>query len=442
MSVAQKLKSVKRDGNFVALTYLSGEDTEITKRMTVDEFDRQLGMLKQFNLTHTFVSEEVEAGSDSGVAVGQLFELKKDILEEVNDKIGLLNNNYKSLKDFMATVQVHRDKFHENLQQEASASLNAVTAIMDRAVDVQASTTQQIADKETVLKGIISDIENRNEWTWEEARKTQNEVDRSKKDLAAFKGSLSEQFDVLFNDAEKLQSDFKLKFRKLEENQRVFIEEKSVETKKLLSGYRAALADKSEFLQKTKADEYKQSYLDNELTRRTEIEHERARSVVDGMQNLQSKIQQRAQLLESKIEEQSGYLDSVFDEIRGGVDGFSEEITTYVSELTESREILREELVQIEKDVALSQRRIVQVNKVFSYFASLMENSPERLNTMLQRMESFSTEWDDRYKFVMDFLEQGVLVDEADKPVKETLREVPVEEVSSVKKSLWKKFWE
>ncbi len=441
MSLVQKLKSVQRDGGFVVLTYDAGDNTEITKRVSAEEFDRQLSLQKRFALTQSYAIDEIE---DDGLAVvEQLFEVKKELLDEMNARFDLVNSNYASLKDFMSTVQMQRDKFHKNLQQEASANLQVVTDVMSEASKVQEVALAQISDKEVLLKTIISDIEERKSWTWEEARKIHNEVDRSNRELGAFKVSVEEKFDVLFGRAQDALASITVRLRDIESKQSKYIDEKNVETTKLLQEYRVGLADKTEFLAKAEENEYKQVYLDNELFRRTEVEQVKTKVVIEGVADLQKRVKVQSQRLAAKIEKQSDYLEKVYTEAEGGVGGFSDESLVFIKELAEFRSSVADEIDSIQADVTSYQRKTIQVNKIFRHFIDILEDTPETLSRLLKKMESVSGEWDERFAFLVDHLEQGSLVRDVfnDEDVEEVVADEDEAPESIEKKSWWGKMW-
>ncbi len=436
---SHKLKSIDRDGKTVVLTYDAGEGTEIVKRVSTDEFDRELSLLKRFQLSQDIEQDELP---DEGLDfVNEILETKKDLLQEMNDRFDLVNSNYSALKDFMSTVQMQRDKFHENMTKEAESSLQAVTTLMGASAEIQETALKQIMDKETLLKNIMSDIETRNEWTWEESRKTQNEVAKSRKGLELFKNNTQTEFENLFSEVREVLGQVAFKLREMEKKQTEHVEVSTKDTKALLSQYRSALSDKTEFLKQEEEDKYKDTYLNNELSRRTQVEKDKTSAVLSSASDLEKRVSAQANKLTSKVAKHSEYLSKVTEEAENGVAGFSDATLDFIQSLNKSRQELEHEIEKIRTEVSSCQRKITQVNRIFKHFTGIVESEQGRLLALLQKTEQVSEDWDDSFAFLMTHLDEGSLLNELQGDAEETDTDEVKEQPKTTNKGSWK-FWE
>lgn len=391
MSLEGRLESVVQDGDEVVLTYRESDTTSTVRRLQLSEFERQFGMLSLFNKNKEPITVDPAKDDPEIDTLQELANFRQEVLEDLKKRAALLQASYDSLKDFITTTLVQREKLASGLNDSTGKSLASVAMLLEQAKEAQNKALETIIGRDQTIRAIMSDLETRKEWTWDNARRVQREVELSNAALAEFKAKTEKQIiDMNVALTAKMNS-FDGMLAKLQTDKDIMIKGVVSDAERLIAQYRTALDDKSEMLKLAQVDSYKQSYLESELVRRTAMETEKAGIAQRQFDAFQKKIEDRLGAIRVALAEQDKKLDAAFE---GPVDS----VRSILKEETfaDIQKAIDKETIEVEGLKAKlneCESKAVKVRELLSIFTKTLQEAPEETFDLVEQLDARSKVW-------------------------------------------------
>jgi hypothetical protein len=394
MSLEGRLESVVQDGDEVVLTYREGDNTHMVRRLPLPEFERQFGMLALFNKNKEPVKVEKPEIPEINT-LQELANFRTEVMEEMRKRESLLRASYDSLKDFMTTAVLQREKLSMGLQESASKSLTSVTSLLEQSKAAQDKALESIVTKDQTIRAIMTDLETRKEWTWDAARRVQKEVEASVHQLNEFKGKTEKQLTDMNVALTAKMNSFDGMLQKLTTDREVMLKGVIADAERLIAQHRAALDEKTDLLRMQEINLYKQTYLDNELVRRMAVESEKAGIAQRQFDTFQRKVEDALGAVKEKLVAQQKKLDNIFHESRAAdidallqQDGLADLKRAILSE-TAMIENLKAQLEECEN-------RAVRVRDLMMNLVKAVQDAPSEVFDLVTKLDKQAQSWADK----------------------------------------------
>jgi hypothetical protein len=234
----------------------------------------------------------------------------------------------------ISTIQLKRDKVWTDLQRENTDGVAALQEILKSIKTAQLEAMQHIQSKEEIVQGIVADVEKRNVWTWESARKVEEELRKSSESIHVFKLDLSQKVTELTRKSEAAILSINAEKARIMEDFKEEVHQVKSAVTSLIKKHEQDLAAQADRMLRAAVDSNKQYYFDNELDRRTAAERKKLEilnvTVSSSLQDVSSRINQLMIEIESYPKD--------FEELWSSFDKASgDSSTTMKSELEKAR---------------------------------------------------------------------------------------------------------
>jgi len=394
MSLEGRLEGIVQDGDEVILTYRESDTTSTVRRLQLTEFERQFGMLSLFNKNKESISVDPAKDDPEIDTLQELANFRQEVLEDLKKRGSLLQASYDSLKDFITTTLVQREKLASGLNDSTGKSLSSVAMLLEQSKEAQNKALDTIIGRDQTIRAIMSDLETRKEWTWDNARRVQREVELSNAALAEFKAKTEKQLiDMNVALTAKMNS-FDGMLQRLQTDKDIMIKGVVSDAERLIAQHRAALDDKTEMLRMQQVDMYKNSYLENELIRRTAVEAEKAGIAQRQFDSFQKKIEEKLGAIKETLAVQKARLGEGFQLPADLVESLLKE--DHFSDLQKAIDRESVEVEELKAKLNICESQAVKVRELLTTLMKALQDAPAEVFELVDQLDGKTKSWTEK----------------------------------------------
>jgi len=394
MSLEGRLESIVQDGDEVILTYRESDTTSTVRRLQLSEFERQFGMLSLFNKNKESISVDPAKDDPEIDTLQELANFRQEVLEDLKKRGSLLQASYDSLKDFITTTLVQREKLASGLNDSTGKSLASVAMLLEQSKEAQNKALDTIIGRDQTIRAIMSDLETRKEWTWDNARRVQREVELSNAALAEFKAKTEKQLTDMNVALTAKMNSFDGMLQRLQTDKDIMIKGVVSDAERLIAQHRAALDDKTEMLRMQQIDMYKNSYLENELIRRTAVEAEKAGIAQRQFDSFQKKIEEKLGAIKETLAVQKARLGEGFQLPAELVESLLKE--DHFSDLQKAIDRESVEVEELKAKLNICESQAVKVRELLTTLMKALQDAPAEVFELVTQLDEKAKSWTEK----------------------------------------------
>jgi len=394
MSLEGRLESIVQDGDEVILTYRESDTTSTVRRLQLSEFERQFGMLSLFNKNKESISVDPAKDDPEIDTLQELANFRQEVLEDLKKRGSLLQASYDSLKDFITTTLVQREKLASGLNDSTGKSLASVAMLLEQSKEAQNKALDTIIGRDQTIRAIMSDLETRKEWTWDNARRVQREVELSNAALAEFKAKTEKQLTDMNVALTAKMNSFDGMLQRLQTDKDIMIKGVVSDAERLIAQHRAALDDKTEMLRMQQVDMYKNSYLENELIRRTAVEAEKAGIAQRQFDSFQKKIEEKLGAIKETLAVQKARLGEGFQLPADLVESLLKE--DHFSDLQKAIDRESVEVEELKAKLNICESQAVKVRELLTTLMKALQDAPAEVFELVDQLDGKTKSWTEK----------------------------------------------
>jgi len=394
MSLEGRLEGIVQDGDEVILTYRESDTTSTVRRLQLTEFERQFGMLSLFNKNKEPISVDPVKDDPEIDTLQELANFRQEVLEDLKKRGSLLQASYDSLKDFITTTLVQREKLASGLNDSTGKSLASVAMLLEQSKEAQNKALDTIIGRDQTIRAIMSDLETRKEWTWDNARRVQREVELSNAALAEFKAKTEKQLTDMNVALTAKMNAFDGMLQRLQTDKDIMIKGVVSDAERLIAQHRAALDDKTEMLRMQQVDMYKNSYLENELIRRTAVEAEKAGIAQRQFDSFQKKIEEKLGAIKETLAVQKARLGEGFQLPADLVESLLKE--DHFSDLQKAIDRESVEVEELKAKLNICESQAVKVRELLTTLMKALQDAPAEVFELVDQLDGKTKSWTEK----------------------------------------------
>ena len=431
MSLEGRLEGIVQDGDEVILTYRESDTTSTVRRLQLTEFERQFGMLSLFNKNKEPISVDPAKDDPEIDTLQELANFRQEVLEDLKKRGSLLQASYDSLKDFITTTLVQREKLASGLNDSTGKSLASVAMLLEQSKEAQNKALDTIIGRDQTIRAIMSDLETRKEWTWDNARRVQREVELSNAALAEFKAKTEKQLTDMNVALTAKMNSFDGMLQRLQTDKDIMIKGVVSDAERLIAQHRAALDDKTEMLRMQQIDMYKNSYLENELIRRTAVEAEKAGIAQRQFDSFQKKIEEKLGAIKETLAVQKARLGEGFQLPADLVESLLKE--DHFSDLQKAIDRESVEVEELKAKLNVCENQAIKVRELLTTLMKALQDAPAEVFELVDQLDEKAKSWTEKVGLLETELKKRGALKE--------LTKVEVVEKPEEKKNFFKKIF-
>ncbi len=386
-----QIQKIVPDGRDMVMTFQDDDTEQSSYRISREEFEKQLNMMKVAALK----SAPVEAKEEPRPDVLQLIlESRQQLAKEMGLKLQVLNDGYAQMGELVGRVTKQRSEVLDNVQGETAKNIDTLSKLIESTNSVQENMVEQIASKEKMIESIMKDIGERNEWTWETAKKIDKEAARSLTEIVNFKRLVREKVDALVTDAQEVVEASDTERNRQKSSFDAMITNNTKEIERIQAVYQDAAKErgklrelKAQILKEKEDESYKQMYYDSEMARRTDVARRQAVVVEERVATALAKLwdaKKESEELCGEIEER---INSAFISYEAMPKEIEPEIGDMLKELEESHNAVKSTFSIIKREIDRRATTGGRVACIFDELSKMIDFAPHYLESLIKEVD-------------------------------------------------------